>query len=357
MGEISGGDDDGMNISGGENDEVTSGGSEATGGTGETSSGFDEALSGETASGFGDTGEVGMGSLTSVGMMEVSSRKEAGGTSFSSHFGESGKMTEVTSDTKELESGPIELSQAQKEVEGFHQQSIAQILEINGKYMSLEDQARVAKGMDSIRAVEHDPSKGRTGGYTMHNGKSTAEISAISKEQMERSTKHETNHFASKNREIIVPQPDKNGYMVYNTVGMRQSSWFHSTKTGENSGYKEHGRGINEGLTTMYTNSQLREMSVEKGRAAEQQQIYSHATELCQQLEGILGKDSLKEAYYGGNTNNLEAKVNELAGANEYEHLRDCLDRSISKDYAERIEAMKEAQEILARMSERSKKA
>ena len=355
MSEISGGDDDGMNVNGGGDNEVTSGGDETSGASNETLSGSGETSTGSTSGEIEGVGDVNTGNTGLTGGEIDSGKGEEGISIFTS--GKSSETTGNINGSKETGLGPIELTQAQREVEGFHQQSIMQILETNGKYMSPEDQARVAKGIDSIKAVEHNPSKGRTGGYMMHNGKTAAEISIISKEQMERSTKHETNHFASKNREIIVPQPDKNGYMVYNTVGTRQSSWFHSTKTGENSGYSEHGRGMNEGLTTLYTNSQLRELSEEKGIAAERQQIYAHATELCGQLENILGKDSLKEAYYGGNMKGLEAKVNELVGGKGYDHLRDCLDRSISKDYAERVEAMKEAQEILARMSERSKKA
>lgn len=51
----------------------------------------------------------------------------------------------------------------------------------------------------------------------------------------------------------------------------------------------------------------------------------------------------------------LESKVNSLAGEKEFEHLRDCLDRTISDNYVERVAATREAQEILAKMSERSK--
>ena len=99
----------------------------------------------------------------------------------------------------------------------------------------------------------------------------------MDQQQMERTTKHETNHFASKNREILVPEPDKKGYTVYQMVGTRRSSWFHSDETGENYNFTTKGRGLNEGLTTLYTNQQLTELSKEKGEAAERQQIYAHA--------------------------------------------------------------------------------
>lgn len=245
---------------------------------------------------------------------------------------------------------PTTLDAAQKSVESYHEQSVRQILEMNGKYMSETDKARIAKGADRIEAVAYDPMRGRTGGYLFANGTGSIEVSAIDQQQMERSTKHETNHFASMNREIIVPQPDKKGYTVYRTIGTRQESWFHSNEIGGNYNYISKGRGMNEGLTTMYTNEQLTELSEEKGLAAKRQAIYSHASEVCGQLEKIVGEDALKEAYYGGDLMGLETKVDELAGKNGYKELRDCLDRTISKEYGERVQAMKEAQEILARM-------
>lgn len=142
-------------------------------------------------------------------------------------------------------------------------------------------------------------------------------------------------------------------HTVYQTVGTRSSSWFHSDETGENYNFTTKGRGLNEGLTTLYTNQQLTELSKEKGEAAERQQIYAHATELCSQLEDIVGQDTLKEAYYGGNLQALQEKVDALAGEKGYEALQDCLDRTLSKDPAERVEAMKEAQNILAKMYEK----
>lgn len=258
-----------------------------------------------------------------------------------------------TSGWNQMAETPETLEQAQTSVENYHAQSIQQILETNGRYMSEADRSRVTQGVDSIKAVEHNLSRGCTGFYLYSNGKTSMEVTAINQQQMERSTKHETNHFTSKNREIIVPQPDRKGYTVYQTVGTRQASWFHSIETGKDSEFTSKGGGLNEGLTTMYTNQQLMELSREKGEAAERQGIYSHATELCNQLEAIVGKDTLKEVYYGGNIQNLEKSVNSLAGDRAFESLCDCLDRTISRDYAERVEAMKEAQSILARMYEK----
>ncbi len=50
---------------------------------------------------------------------------------------------------------------------------------------------------------------------------------------------------------------------------------------------------------------------------------------------------------------NLESKVNSIAGDKSFENLRECLDRTLSRDYFERVQAMKEAQSILARMYEK----
>ena len=247
---------------------------------------------------------------------------------------------------------PATLEQAQISVDHFHNQSIAQILDMNGKYISEADRGRIEDGVNSIKAVEHNPNSGHSGAFRTLNGKSSIEVSALSKEQMERTTKHETNHFASKNREIIVPMPDKGGHMVYQTVGMRHTSWFHNNATGENSGFETKGRGLNEGMTTMYTNEQLSALSKEKGEAAEREGVYSHATEVCKQLQETMGKDALGDAYYGGKTMALQEKMDAIGGKGTFEQFQSSMDKTISKDYAERVQGMKEAQAILAKLDE-----
>ncbi len=245
---------------------------------------------------------------------------------------------------------------AQKMVEDFHLQSIDQIIKENGRFMVEDDIVRIYSGVDNIEAVEYIPQKGYTGCYLYSNGMSSIEVSVIDEQQMERSVKHETNHFASKNAEIIVPDPERNGYTVYKTVGTRETRSFHSFDTGTVTEFSSKGEGLNEGLTTMYTNRQLTELSPEKGRSAERQEIYAHATELCKQLESIVGEDTLKEAYYGGNIEALKIKVDSLAGEGGYEDLRECLDRTISDDYIERVEGMIDAQRIMEIMYENARK-
>lgn len=264
--------------------------------------------------------------------------------------------TETTHGMNQILETPetLELAHAQAQVESVHHSALASILERDGAYISSQDHARIETGITSIKALDNIGS-GKTGGYHFDSKNSSIRVASLNEAQRERSTIHETHHFASHNREIIVPMPAKGGYMVHNTVGTRQSSWFHSANTGENFGYTERGRGLNEGITTMLTNRQLTEMSPEKGREAEQQQIYGHAVDLTTALESLVGESTLKDAYFGGNMQALESKVDSLAGEKEFGHLRDCLDRTISDNYAERVAATREAQEILAKMSERNK--
>lgn len=281
-----------------------------------------------------------------TGSTEMGLTKESGGSEISIN------PEQTSHGMNQILETPTTLEQAQISVEHFHNQSIAQILDMNGKYISEADRGRIEDGVNNIKAVEHNPNSGRSGAFRTMNGKSSIEVSALSKDQMERTTKHETNHFASKNREIIVPMPDKGGHMVYQTVGMRHTSWFHNNTTGENSGFETKGRGLNEGMTTMYTNEQLSALSKEKGEAAEREGVYSHATEVCKQLQETMGKDALGDAYYGGKTMALQEKMDAMGGKGTFEQFQSSMDKTISKDYAERVQGMKEAQAILAKLDE-----
>lgn len=281
-----------------------------------------------------------------TGSTEMGLTKESGGSEISIN------PEQTSHGMNQILETPTTLEQAQISVEHFHNQSIAQILDMNGKYISEADRGKIEDGVNNIKAVEHNPNSGRSGAFRTMNGKSSIEVSALSKDQMERTTKHETNHFASKNREIIVPTPDKGGHMVYQTVGMRHTSWFHNNTTGENSGFETKGRGLNEGMTTMYTNEQLSALSKEKGEAAEREGVYSHATEVCKQLQETMGKDALGDAYYGGKTMALQEKMDAMGGKGTFEQFQSSMDKTISKDYAERVQGMKEAQAILAKLDE-----
>ena len=330
--------------------EISGGGSnEGTSSGAEVSSSAEVSTSVETsgATEMNGTNEVGTSSGAN-GATEIGSAKETSGSEIAIN------PEQTSHGMNQILETPATLEQAQISVEHFHNQSIAQILDMNGKYISEADRGRIEDGVNSIKAVEHNPNSGRSGAFRTLNGKSSIEVSALSKEQMERTTKHETNHFASKNREIIVPMPDKGGHMVYQTVGMRHTSWFHNNATGENSGFETKGRGLNEGMTTMYTNEQLSALSKEKGEAAEREGVYSHATEVCKQLQETMGKDALGDAYYGCKTMALQEKMDAIGGKGTFEQFQSSMDKTISKDYAERVQGMKEAQAILAKLDELS---
>lgn len=327
-------------ISGGGSNEGTTGGTEM-----DNSAEVGSSVETGGATEMNGTNEVGILSEPN-GAAEIGSAKETGGNEIAIN------PEQTSYGMNQILETPATLEQAQISVEHFHNQSIVQILDMNGKYISEADRGRIEDGVNSIKAVEYNPNSGRSGAFRTLNGKSSIEVSALSKDQMERTTKHETNHFASKNREIIVPMPDKGGHMVYQTVGMRHTSWFHNNTTGENSGFETKGRGLNEGMTTMYTNEQLLALSKEKGEAAEREGVYSHATEVCKQLQETMGKDALGDAYYGGKTMALQEKMDAMGGKGTFEQFQISMDKTISKDYAERVQGMKEVQAILATFDE-----
>lgn len=332
---------------GGEGDDFgTESGSE-TGG--EVSEGTAETSTSETSS----TGEHTSGAASETGT-EVGHGMSMENTHMTSNSEFSVNSSFTTPGTNQILETRTSMEQAQQSVENYHQQSLGQIVEINGQFIPDSQKERIGNGVQDIKAVEYNPESSVTGSFTFHNNKSSIRVSNINEMQMERTTKHETNHFTSFNREIIVP--GEKGYTVYKTSGVRQSSYFHPTQ-GPEIPLSSKNRGMNEGITTMYTNQQLEAIDPAKGAEAARQTGYAHATELSQELESIVGRETVAQAYYGGNMAALEGKVNALGGEKAFENLSRCMDTvTYSKDYAERMSAMREAQDILATMSERQGK-
>ena len=48
----------------------------------------------------------------------------------------------------------------------------------------------------------------------------------------------------------------------------------------------------------------------------------------------------------------LQEKMDAIGGKGTFEQFQSSMDKTISKDYAERVQGMKEAQEILAKLDE-----
>lgn len=336
MGEFGGDGDDFGTASGSETgDEVSEGTTETT--TSETDS------TGEMSSGAAEEVGTEIGRGTGIENTSVASNSEF---SINSNF--------TTQGTNQILETQTSMEQAQQSVENYHQQSLGQIMEMNSQFIPDSQKERIGNGVQDIKAVEYNPESRVTGSFAFHNNQNSIRVSNINETQMERTTKHETNHFASFNREIIVP--GEKGYTVYKTSGVRQASYFHPTQ-GQEVPLSSKNRGLNEGITTMYTNQQLEAIDPAKAAEAARQNGYAHATEISQELESIVGKESIAQAYYGGNIAGLEAQVNELGGEKAFENLSRCMDTvTYSKDYAERMSAMREAQDILATMSERQGK-
>lgn len=319
----------------------------------ETGSEVSEGTTETTTSETGSTGEMASGAAEEFGT-EMGQGASIENTSVvtSSEFSINSNIT--TQETNQLLETQTSMEHAQQSVENYHQQSLEQIMEMNGQFIPDSQKERIGNGVQDIKAVEYNPESRVTGSFAFHNNQNSIRVSNINETQMERTTKHETNHFTSFNREIIVP--GEKGYTVYKTSGVRQSSCFHPTQ-GQEIPLSSKNRGMNEGITTMYTNQQLEAIDPAKAAEAARQTGYVHATELAQEIESIVGKDTLAQAYYGGNMAELEGKVNELGGEKAFENLSRCMDTvTYTTDPAERMSAMREAQDILATMSERQGK-
>ena len=316
----------------------------------ETGDGVSEGTTETTTSEVGSNGEMISGAAEEVGTeMGHGANLENISVPTNSEFSVNSSFT--NQGANQILETPTSMEQAQQSVENYHQQSLGQIMEMNGQFIPDSQRERIGDGVQDIKAVEYNPESRVTGSFTFHNNQNSIRVSNINETQMERTTKHETNHFTSFNREIIVP--GEKGYTVYKTSGVRQASYFHPTK-GQEVPISNKNRGLNEGITTMYTNQQLEAIDLAKATEAARQNGYAHATELSQELESLVGKEAIAQAYYGGNIADLEAKVNELGGEKAFESLSRCMDTvTYSKDYAERMSAMREAQDILATMSER----
>lgn len=248
-----------------------------------------------------------------------------------------------------------------KEVEGVNEcpelsqkiynKAIEHIYSSEGDYMPKDTLERIKKGPDVVRITQYEEGSGTVGSFYFHNGYSEIEISNISKEQMERTMQHEVNHFSSFNREVLIER--NNREYVLKACGVRRTE-VRLTDDGEIGGILEDKyRGMNEGITSMLTHRQLGEISLEKETAARRENGYQSATILCEGLRDAIGENTIKEAYYSGDLEKLRNIVDTHAGVDSFERLAKDMDKvTYSSDYAIRIESMKEAQKILAKLWE-----
>lgn len=233
----------------------------------------------------------------------------------------------------------------------MYNQAIEHIYASEGEYMPRDTLERIRKGPDVVSIIQYKEGSGTVGSFYFHNGHSEIEVSNISKEQMERTMQHEVNHFSSFNREV--PSERSNNEFIIKACGVRRTE-IRLTDDGEIGGILDDKyRGMNEGITSMFTHRQLGEISPDKEIAARRENGYESATILCEGLRDAIGESTIKEAYYGGNLEKLQNIVDTFAGIDSFERLAKDMDRvTYSSDYAVRIESMKEAQEILAKVWE-----
>lgn len=240
--------------------------------------------------------------------------------------------------------------------EAAHRQSIDQILEGNGKYMSAADRARVSAGAEDLGVTEYGP-PGVLGTCCndVKGGRSSIDIMTFDRDLIEHTAKHETNHFASHMDHVLVPEPARDGYTMYITEGFLHYGYFHSNAEGRNIPLEEHGRGLNEAVTEHLTIHQLYDMDEAKGQAAERQGAYAQGVALAEMLENILGEDAVRGGFYGGHVGELTQQFDALAGKEgAFRAFEDCMDRLLSDDPFERVDASAEALEILCELDERS---
>ena len=138
-------------ISGGGSNEGTSSGTEM-----DNSAEVGSSVETGGATEMNGANEVGTSSETN-GVVEIGSAKETSGNEIAIN------PEQTSHGMNQILETPTTLEQAQISVEHFHNQSIAQILDMNGKYISEADRGRIEDGVNSIKAIEHNPNSGRSG--------------------------------------------------------------------------------------------------------------------------------------------------------------------------------------------------
>ena len=230
-----------------------------------------------------------------------------------------------------------------------YNRAISQVIEMHGDYLPTESVDRIQQGVESLDVINPIEDSVNIGSFSYHGGRSYIVVCAIDERQVERTTQHEVNHFASFNREEVISY-DAEGDLTHikKVSGIHNMEYWENPK-GEITSFKDLNRGFNEGITQLYTIRQLENIDPEKGIEAARQNGYLFATELAEQVEEVVGKEVMQKAYYGGDFAALKNRLESAGGVGSFDRLSRCMDTvTYSRDYSERIWAMKEAHEILA---------
>ncbi len=232
-----------------------------------------------------------------------------------------------------------------KESTELRDEAIDRILEDDSTYMPPDSLARMEGRKESVSIVPYN-GDGIYGTHHFENGETTIELVRGTPEMMRVTALHEHEHMASYHSEVAEKHHNSTLYTVL--VGLRDKEYIVDCD-GEYLVCRDFGKNLNEGITQYLTEDKL---SVEELSMARAMGVYPFATEAAASLSEILGRDAVREDFYGGSANIRNAM--ESLAPRTYSKFAECLDKaSESPDVAARREAMQEANKILNKLAER----
>lgn len=232
-----------------------------------------------------------------------------------------------------------------KEATELRDEAIDRILEDDSTYMPPDSLARMEGRKESVSIVPYN-GDGIYGTHHFENGETTIELVRGTPEMMRVTALHEHEHMASYHSEVAEKHHNSTLYTVL--VGLRDKEYIVDCD-GEYLVCRDFGKNLNEGITQYLTEDKL---SVEELSMARAMGVYPFATEAAASLSEILGRDAVREDFYGGSANIRNAM--ESLAPRTYLKFAECLDKaSESPDVAARREAMQEANKILNKLAER----
>lgn len=232
-----------------------------------------------------------------------------------------------------------------KEAAELRDEAIDRILEDDSTYMPPDSLARMEGRKESVSIVPYN-GDGIYGTHHFENGETTIELVRGTPEMMRVTALHEHEHMASYHSEVAEKHHNSTLYTVL--VGLRDKEYI-VDRDGEYLVCRDFCKNLNEGITQYLTEDKL---SVEDLSMARAMGVYPFATETAASLSEILGRDAVREDFYGGSANIRNAMESLAPGT--YSKFAECLDKaSESPDVAARREAMQEANKILNKLAER----
>lgn len=226
-----------------------------------------------------------------------------------------------------------------KEATELRDEAIDRILEDDSTYMPPDSLTRMEGRQESVSIVPYN-GDGIYGTHHFENGETTIELVRGTPEMMRVTALHEHEHMASYHSEVAEKHHSSTLYTVL--VGLRDKEYI-VDRDGEYLVCRDFGKNLNEGITQYLTEDKL---SVEDLSMARAMGVYPFATEAAASLSEILGRDAVREDFYGGSANIRNAMESLASGT--YEKFSALLDKATeSLDAEQRRAAMQEANKIL----------